>query len=656
MQFETDDGHTFYYRGKSQNLLLLTQDEYSPHITFTAAFEPGYLDHNAPPVALAKRPTKISVNKLNVRKCGLPLLRGDNHKFAKERVGLAVHKYFNTFDSDCNTYLKSLTGESFLGTGFNKLLRYAANTKVYSFLAFGLYIRIDNEPVRLEIQIEDPEIKIDTPDLIKHLKSMDVDFLKCGQDGANFCSAWATTKVYIECRVNNRRINLKLARRINVLEDTRSVKEVYKHFEHKHGMASDADWLDLFQRSEKEAKAGSTDAMYVLAFLLDTSIRCWERQPEEAKKWRDKAGEAGDSKALLIAGLRLGNQRNPTPEDVNEAMGYYQRAAAMGEDRAWDEISYLLDRYPEMIESITLDSPIDLEFDRSAWLRNDKEWLRERRASWNTLEPLLKSQYKVKDLAKLKKYYLNGELPVSDYGDQQPPIFNLSLFDVLWLHPSEDYDELMALRHKVFAHPQFGRRKFHEWQDVFHRRLVMQPMTFQAGHVFYGSSLHILNTAMYFRIINNNYTQHGYHRHGEFIKLRPPADPLRDWMDLAVWFWLPELKEANLAFTLLDPDALEWWYSLMPNNIDFFKRLNADKLPYIFLTFYRMSRFDEREIDCPVRKEFNTRLQGLLNKKPFCEKIDRLWVYVRDTDFTLKDAWVDMYGSVDEWKLHKNKY
>lgn len=657
MRFETKDGHSFYYRGNSEKLLLLAQDEYSPEVTFTAAFEAGYLDPDSPPVSLAKRPTKISVEELSARKSGLSVLRGDNRKFAAEDIGLLVQKYFDEYDCDCNAFLKTLTGDSFLGTSFTRLLKYARNTREYSFLAFGLYVSIDTEPVRLEIDIEDPETKIDAPGLIGHLNSLDVDFFACQKDGAYFCADWATTNAYIECAVSKRRIRLKLARRLKIRDGKRSVKEIHKHFNDNPGMASKADWFDLYERAREGAEAGDTDAMTVFAFLLDTSIRGWEHQPEEARRWRDKAGEAGDSAAMVTAGLRLNASRDPNPEVVNEAMGYFRRAAAMGEERAWDEISDLLLRCPEMVESITLDPPPNTEFDCSAWQVDDKDWMRERRVSWKELEIVLKPQSRVKDLARLKKYYLTGELPVVEgcYSDK-PSMFNMSLFDLLWLHPSEDYDELMALRQQVFAQQQFGRRVFHDWQEQFQRRLINMPLIYHENWGMNRDPLVIQNAPMYFRIINNNYTEHGFRRHGEFIKLRPPTDRLRDWMDLAIWFWVPELHEANLAFALLDPDALEWWYSLMPNNQDFSEERNAKMLPYLFLTFYRMTRFHERGIKCPVREEFSARIQQLLNKQPFCEEIGRLWAYVRDTDFTLKDPWADRYESKKEWKQHKDKY
>ncbi|MCP5013184.1 MAG: hypothetical protein GY942_24665 [Aestuariibacter sp.] len=652
MQFETSNGDSFYYKGNSEKLLLLTRDEYAPLVTFSAVFEATYLDSASPPVSVAKRPTKINVTQLDPRSGGLSVLRGDEKKFAAEAIGVVVQQYFEDYDFDCNPFFLTLTESSFLNLDFAQLLKHAARSQVEQFLAFGLYIYAAPWlKTSLEIEIQEPRGKVNFHELADHVEALEVHFFQRRRDSSFFCADWATDDSYIEITISKRSIKLSISRRVKVCSGDKSVKAQYHQFIDNPGYASKVDWIDLFNCAKQDAEAGHINSMTVYASLLDSSLG-WDRSPEEAKLWRDRAGKAGDGGALLQQGMNLDRQGL-----LDEALEYFRRAAVLGVDQAWDEIERQLRRNADVLQSVTPERPPETEVDRSYWLTDDKVWMRNRRARWKELEPMLKPLYKVKDLAKRKKYFLTGELPVNDgeHGNK-PSMLNMSLLDLLWLHPNENPELLLKLREQYFKQRGFTRRKFHDWQRGHSSTFITAPALYSEDWGRGYEPRPIDDYLLYFKVLNGNYADYGYFLHGEFIPFREPREGIDELMQIGNWFNLDTLLEPNKQLVLLDTETLEWWYQTLPTDLDFSKTSNTNSLPYLFRTLYRLHRFAERGIDCPLREQLGTQLRALLEECPFCDEIKRLWEYVRDTDFILKNAWDKRYDPRVDWNKHKSNY
>lgn len=658
MRFETAEGDTFYYKGNSEKLLLLTQDEYAPDVTFFATFEVTYLDADLPPVAAAKRPTQITVKRLNACGGGVSVLRGDNKEFANGAIGIVVKQYFEAYRFDCNLYFATLREDSFLGFSFTQLLKHAAKSKIEQFQAFGLNIWAKPRPpaVSLTVEIPEPQVAVDFHGLAAQVQGFKVNFFSCQKSDSYFCADWATSTAYVEIVVKNDMVKLELNRRLKLCADGKSVEAQYNDFTHNPGLASKADWIDLFELARRDAEAGNVASMAVYAYLLD-SRRGWESRPDEARQWRDRAGEAGNGAALLQVGLRLVDGRNSSVGEMEEGLDYFCRAGALGCDRAWDEVEQLLKWRAHLLPSITLEQPPEAGLDRTYWLTDNKDWMRSRRASWKALEPMLKPLYKSKDLARHKKYYLTGELPAIDgfYGGK-PHVLNMSLLDLLWLHPSEDPELLQHLRGQCFKQLDFRRRYFHDWQSKHSSALIIRPAQYSEDKGRRYDQRPIENASLYYKILNCNYSDYGYYLHGQFIPFRKPNEGIRELLHLGNWFGHDKLLEPNKRLVLLDAETLEWWYRTLPVDLDFSKESNADALPYMFNTLYRLHHFPNRGIDCPLRDDLGTRLRKMLDERPFCDEFKRLWAYVRDTDFTLKNAWDSRYDPREDWKKHRDKY
>ncbi|MER2491258.1 hypothetical protein [Catenovulum sediminis] len=81
--------------------------------------------------------------------------------------------------------------------------------------------------------------------------------------------------------------------------------------------------------------------------------------------------------------------------------------------------------------------------DLADWHPGDKEWLKQRKAEWEVIAPKVKNStwIKAKELPKLKKYFLKGELP--QYGDIYS--YNHACFFFLLLHPVQTMDNIHRL-------------------------------------------------------------------------------------------------------------------------------------------------------------------------------------------------------------------
>ncbi|MFL0806634.1 MAG: hypothetical protein K6L60_05035 [Oceanobacter sp.] len=104
-----------------------------------------------------------------------------------------------------------------------------------------------------------------------------------------------------------------------------------------------------------------------------------------------------------------------------------------------DEKSYL-----KRIEFL---AEYDLEnFDNSSWKLDDKQWVAKRRAEWPEYEKVLAWKYSKRSIAVCKRYYMKGVLPDKNGWYDVNLSKSLTIFHILWLHPSRDYHTLLMAR------------------------------------------------------------------------------------------------------------------------------------------------------------------------------------------------------------------
>ncbi len=656
MKFETADGNEFYYQGRDKKLLKLTEHEYEPTCSFVASFEEFYLDTDSPPVSLAIKPSKVVVTSIDPRRSALQSLRGYNLEFAQGPLVEILRRYFEDCQVDCNTFFRTLAGNSFLGIGFSELLSKTRDVTAESFRAFGLYVRATpTKRTRLTIECGKTDVKIDFKGLIRHVRDLGVEFLTENRDWGSFTADWVSDEAYLQIRIDKSKLLLEISRLLDVCAGGKSVKEQYQEFMDEPGLASKVDWLKLFELAKSAAESGEVDSMKVYAALLDSG-RAWERRPDEAAAWRERAALQGDPGAYLQMGSRL-DPANASTADLEKALDYFRAGGELGNQRCWDEYEKWLKLKADKLKSYAIERRPFPDIDTSHWQVEDKNWMRERGAAWNRIEPMYGQHAVRTELAAMKKYFMTGTLPLEpaamhDWGFGE----RFNLLEFLWLHPSRDPSTLRQLRTDYLSHVYSLRRKFHDWQGrLFSSIFVLSPLLHRAGEDF--PRIYTDDNLLLFKTIYGDLEQHGYWVHGVFIPFARPRHGYDELSAVGIWFCHDELDDINRGFVYQDETALNWWYDMLPAEKDFFSRSPHDgKLPYIFLSLYRLCHFEERGIECPARENFAKRLIAMLDEKPFIEYIQKMWRFVKQSDITIDGAWDLSLDARDIYDRHKDRF
>ena len=280
---------------------------------------------------------------------------------------------------------------------------------------------------------------------------------------------------------------------------------------------------------------------------------------------------------------------------------------------------------------------IDLSF----WQTKNKEWMDERKSDWEKIESEFfkggghKSK---KGLAIVKRYFLKGSMPdwqkLKDWEDYQR---HLDLFYFVWLHPSNDLAVLQSLCNEYVA------SHFVTDQDIatgingflmggiigaFRPLIPGTPRYVQTG-----------NSEFYFDVLLGN------------LKQRPRAYQLRlekacrsqDIFDIAImteWLANDRLDEQAGDFLYQYDRPLEWWYEHCDRSEKFFeKKTNQDMLWNLYLAFYRIVDFPNRENRDPRQDELANKLTRLLDEGDFMPTVKSIWEKTRDGRIVIEAPW-----------------
>lgn len=175
LYMKTSDGHDIVYRGSSEKLGKVHDDEYEDLLSFSAEFEKGELDKKT--VSFVKRPTNVVLEEVDLSKIEVPKFSDDNEKFFNGKFGFIVEDYFRTYEADGERFLMSLNEDGFSGHSYRDIITNVIRSKEGRFRAFDLEIYLEKGKRRLTtIESKFKCKKKSISDLADHFISLGVDY------------------------------------------------------------------------------------------------------------------------------------------------------------------------------------------------------------------------------------------------------------------------------------------------------------------------------------------------------------------------------------------------------------------------------------------------------------------------------------------------
>ena len=92
------------------------------------------------------------------------------------------------------------------------------------------------------------------------------------------------------------------------------------------------DYAEAVRWFRRAAQEGDTQAMLWLGFLHENGAGVAKSEPE-ALRWFQRAAQKGDSGGMLVLGEMYAFGRGGLPKDIDQAVQWYRKAAASGNDQ-----------------------------------------------------------------------------------------------------------------------------------------------------------------------------------------------------------------------------------------------------------------------------------------------------------------------------------
>lgn len=311
-----------------------------------------------------------------------------------------------------------------------------------------------------------------------------------------------------------------------------------------------------------------------------------------------------------------------------------------------------------LIQRITFPAAYDLEhFDTSSWKLKDKDWVAQRKADWPIYEPVLKRWYGSKGTAVCKRYYMKGQVPDANAWRTTESAHCLTLFDLLWLHPSHDFDVLLEARNAYLNSDLVSLQAIQSGYNCLVDTLFVSatcrfpingpipfPDTRGFGELYFRVFMHHIDDNWYpFGGPNRNWLNQGFG--SEFFSIRrnilfykPKLDiynifPARDWLAMDDEEW----DSLNRDYILQHDVGLEYFYHCLHNDNHYVTRiLSRDHgRASLIKALVFLNDFDI-EAETNLKKAALARkLCDLLDNRPWLPEIKNLWQNIREGSLEL---------------------
>jgi hypothetical protein len=286
-----------------------------------------------------------------------------------------------------------------------------------------------------------------------------------------------------------------------------------------------------------------------------------------------------------------------------------------------------------------------LEIDTSYWKLDDKDWVADRKAQWNRIEPMFQgSAHKSKKgLGIIKKYFLKGEIPdfkaLYEWNGWER---HLDLFCFLWLHPENDEVLLAELRdlyvnlpHVLSDDVSIGISIFLSFADV------------RANDEYTEAELPtILNTnghnEMYFRLMmgDSNGAYRGTHKGNRWKVDRITLRFISQLSHMTRLLCNKTVNKINEDVLYQYDSYLDFWYGCIDQNEDCFEGKRGERrVPIAEKALYRIHNFDTEKEGDTCRTRFVKKMRKILDEREFIPQFKQMWADVKADKIEVENPW-----------------
>jgi len=290
------------------------------------------------------------------------------------------------------------------------------------------------------------------------------------------------------------------------------------------------------------------------------------------------------------------------------------------------------------------------KIDTSYWLTKDKDWVADRKAKWEIIEPMLVGPKSGKGKTAIKQYFLKGKMPDWDkFRDWNNDERHVDLFMFLWLHPSWDEEILIQLRNEYMASDIIVYDDVRQGFGIF-----LSSGTVRACKDYSDSPddlPHCLHTdghnELLFRILMGDLSKMTYEL--EFLdtglgrekrSFDLPKSSFNIMISISKWLCNKSMSPINNDMLLQYDLPLEWWYSSV-KEVDYFNlnARNKKTKPQYEKALYRIHHFDTEKEGDTCRTHFVHKIRKILDERDFIPEFKQMWEDVKTGKIEVKDPW-----------------
>ena len=295
------------------------------------------------------------------------------------------------------------------------------------------------------------------------------------------------------------------------------------------------------------------------------------------------------------------------------------------------------------------------ELDLSFWKTGDKEWAKQRRATWTDIEEMVLSVVEVKKyLPRIKSYYLRGEIPDWNKGQAKyDPKPHLNLFLFLWLHPSWDETVLAELRESYINSPtvwhrdvKYGYLSFLRTQTSSTTHDYANIEGYEACPNLKGKGellFHVMfiNPVVRELILNSFQTERPNGSPGKMLSesFKIPDQEFKEFIWMSRWLRLEQLVPFNEGFLYQYDGVLNYWYQNVKNENYFDIKNNRRGKSSWYKTIYAFHHFDTEKEGDTCRTRFVKKLRKILNEEQFFDEFNQMWSDIKNDRVKVDDPW-----------------
>ncbi|MDE1462688.1 hypothetical protein [Spartinivicinus poritis] len=288
------------------------------------------------------------------------------------------------------------------------------------------------------------------------------------------------------------------------------------------------------------------------------------------------------------------------------------------------------------------------EFDASYWKTDDKTWMAERKAQWETIEPRLKTGMNKTQRAMsiIKRYFLKGIMPDFEaLSDWKSDFRHLDLFCFIWLHPSRDRQVLKQLRDAYMHSPLVDKSDV--WLGIggfLRGGEIDASIDFKKGKKDTSSwRRYTGENELLFDILIGDLAEPAYpEKGGASWSINKYQASFSIIFSMGKLLCNKELNYINQDCLFQFDNYLEYWYLSCPKDESYFSsnKLHQRQVPYFEQALYRICHFDTEKEGNTCRTRFVHEMREILDEREFISEFKQIWTDVKAGKIIIENPWV----------------